>query len=475
MRLTLKLTVGILLGVWLTQMLNLVLRVQRESELLEDDIHKDHVILGRALAVDLMEEWRSRGRDAAFELSRRMNAERDAINLVLVEHEAVDAAAAGAVGRGDVSQTLRIGEDDKHLVTWVPLVSNDEVPAALRLEESLAPAHAYIRTTLWRAFTYAVLGTIASTALAFAFGFILVGLRVRALVAKARRVGDGDLSGPLDERGQDELSVLAREVNAMCERLAAARLEVERASAQRLAAVQQLRHADRLSTVGMLAAGIAHELGTPLNIVAGRSRLIADAPDAPDAIVRSAHIIDDQAQRMTRIVRQLLDFARARRPDKASIDVSRVARDTVEMLAPLAGKRGVELALDVADAIPRVCADAGQLQQAVTNLVMNAVQASRHGDRVEVRVAPRVPAGAECPEAVIAVVDHGAGMNEAQLENIFTPFFTTKDVGEGTGLGLAVAWGLVQENGGRISVQSAAARGSTFTIHLPSQAHTETA
>lgn len=472
MRLTLKLTLGILLGAWITQMVNLALRIERERTVFESDVRKDHVILGRALTVELAKEWSTGGQASAMAMRARMDDERQSVELSLVPLEQLEPETRSIVQRAEVHQAVAtVHEDESRLVTWVPLATSAGVLAALRLEESLEPAESYVRTTMVRAFVYAVIGTVASTMLAFVFGFVLVGRRARLLVDKARRVGEGDLAGPLHDPGRDELSELARELNAMCERLAAARAELEREAAQRLAAEQQLRHADRLSTVGTLAAGIAHELGTPLNIVVGRARLIKDAAGASEGVAANARIIEEQTQRIIRIVRQLLDFARARRPSRSIVDLARLARETADMLAPLAGKRGVELAVKTNGSVPIVSADPGQLQQAVTNLVMNAVQASATGHVVELNVGsnPHTPQGAP-REARISVIDTGAGMTEEQQRNLFTPFFTTKDVGEGTGLGLAVAWSLVQENGGRISVESTLARGSTFTIHLPAEA-----
>lgn len=463
MRLTLKLAAVVLISVGLTLLINVILRVQRERHLLENDIRKDHVILGRALAIDLVEEWGAMGRDAALALAAKMNAERAGIDIAAFPVEKVPPGIVPTLEHGEVVQTFEGDGDDANLVTWVPLARRSGLVAALSLTESLKPSHDYIESTIQRTAVSAFVGLVIATTLAFVFGFVLVGRPVRRLVEKARRVGSGDLTGPLPEGPHDELGLLARELNAMCDRLVDAREDLERLNAERLKAEQQLRHADRLSTLGMLSAGIAHELGTPLNIVAGRARLIADSHGDDESTLKSARAIEEQAQRMTRIVRQLLDFARARRPAKAPSDLGKLARETVDMLTPLAQRRGVDLTVEAAPT-PEVLVDGAQLQQAMTNLLVNAVQASAAGKTVRVRVRD---AG---PGVDIDVVDEGEGMEPEQLEKIFTPFYTTKDVGEGTGLGLAVAWGLVQENGGNIRVQSEPAHGSTFTIHLPREA-----
>jgi signal transduction histidine kinase len=236
--------------------------------------------------------------------------------------------------------------------------------------------------------------------------------------------------------------------------------------------IEQLRHADRLSTVGKLASGIAHELGTPLTVVSGRARLIADGLSGEETR-ESALTIADQAQRMTRIIRQLLDFARRRSAAKSPEDLRAVARQTVSLLSPLADKRGARITLDEPDTPLMAEVDVGQLQQALTNLVVNAIQAMPRGGAVRCAVgrAPaRPPAdhgGAEGEYLSVAVTDEGEGMSEETMAHIFEPFFTTKPVGEGTGLGLSVTYGIVKDHGGWIELESSPGAGTRFTIRLP--------
>src|SRR4051812_15420719 len=149
----------------------------------------------------------------------------------------------------------------------------------------------------------------------------------------------------------------------MCDALAAANEATSRETAARLAAVEQLRHADRLTTVGKLASGIAHELGTPLNIVAGRGYMIASGEATGDEVADNARIIMEQTERMTRIIRQLLDFARPRPVEKARADVRALAAQTVALLRPMADKQRVSLSLVGPDEPAVAVVDAGQMQQ----------------------------------------------------------------------------------------------------------------
>jgi signal transduction histidine kinase len=293
---------------------------------------------------------------------------------------------------------------------------------------------------------------------ALAFGSWMVARPVRALTAMSDRIARGDLSARLELRQHDELATLARSLNYMATQLEAA--------------MAQVRHADRLATVGTLAAGVAHELGTPLNVAGGTARAIATKEVSGDEALEAARTIEEQTRNMSGIIRQLLDFARRRPPQKEVTNVSDLAARTLEMVRPLSEKRGVVLVFAGGDDSSAEV-DEGQIGQAITNLVMNGVQAMPSGGRLSVRVTtarlrPPVDVGPEERDFVqIAVHDEGAGIAADVLPHVFEPFFTTKRVGEGTGLGLSVSYGLVREHGGWISVESAPDRGATFTIHLP--------
>jgi signal transduction histidine kinase len=261
----------------------------------------------------------------------------------------------------------------------------------------------------------------------------------------------------------------------MAASLDAATREIHAQSAARIAAQEQLRHADRLTTVGKLASGLAHELGTPLNVVAGRARMIAEEEVASAGeAVECARIIVAQADRMTGIVRQLLDFARRRGGERHPTNLSELTAQAAALLRPLAAKRGV--AIEVAPVGPPIRGnmDPTQIQQAVMNLLMNAVQASTNGQAV--RLAARAEEGTNprtglrSRHAVLEVADEGAGIPPENLEQIFDPFFTTKAPGDGTGLGLSVAHGIAEDHGGWIDAESHAGRGSCFRIWLPLEA-----
>jgi signal transduction histidine kinase len=249
-----------------------------------------------------------------------------------------------------------------------------------------------------------------------------------------------------------------------------AKANVERQTQAKLEALDRLRHAERLVTVGKLAAGVAHELGTPMNVILGRAKLISSGEVDGESARSSARIIGEQLEAMTGIIHQLLDFARRKQPKRTQAHGFDLLSQTASLLGALAVKSGVTLKVSEPSAAVEVLGDVPALQQVLNNLVMNAVQATGAGGQVTLGAAQGeavAPDGRVAHTVQLSVQDTGPGVSEAVREHLFEPFFTTKDVGEGTGLGLAVSWGILQDHDGWISVDSAPGRGATFTVHLP--------
>jgi signal transduction histidine kinase len=327
----------------------------------------------------------------------------------------------------------------------------------------------------------AALTVLASAGITALLATLLVG-RPLARARDALRGAAAGAPGPRLAGGADPTG-LAEAASALLDRLAEARSLVEQRTIEFERAAHHLRRAERLASIGKLAAGIAHELGTPLNVVAARAKALERAAHTPAEVTRLAAIVAEQAERMTAIVRQLLDFSRRRAPHLALVDLADVARATVDLLAPQANAADVKISLEPAGPLPRTLADAAQLEQALVNIVLNAIQASPGGGDVAVRLErvrarpPALPAAPGDPPAPaiageadairISVTDHGVGIPREHLPQLFDPFFTTKPPGQGTGLGLPVAWGIVREHGGWIEVESVEGEGSRFAVFLP--------
>ena len=235
--------------------------------------------------------------------------------------------------------------------------------------------------------------------------------------------------------------------------------------------VDQLRHADRLNVIGTLAAGVAHEIGTPLNVISGSAELLPGAE--PGELDEMSRVIREQTDRISGIIRQLLDFGRRAGARGTSIDLNDLIRSSAALLGPISRKRGAELAVELAGTPVRVLGNGGELEQVVSNLILNAVQAMPSGGVVRLAVgrASRTNGNRDLRAfGAITVEDTGTGIAAADLPRIFDPFFTTKGVGEGTGLGLSVSYGIIQDHGGVIEVDSVVGRGTRFVVLLPLEA-----
>jgi signal transduction histidine kinase/ActR/RegA family two-component response regulator len=248
------------------------------------------------------------------------------------------------------------------------------------------------------------------------------------------------------------------------------------AALERLKSTQaQLLQAEKLSAIGQLVAGVAHELNNPLTSVIGYAQLLEDELAAPGEMRPMADLAQDlrriaqESERAARIVRNLLAFARRQAAERTPQDVADLFSRVIALRSYELRLNGVELVTDFQPGLPSVVADGSQLQQALLNLVLNAEQAMRG------RAVKRLHVGARYDEAGAAVElfirDTGHGIDAASLSRIFDPFFTTRDVGEGTGLGLSICYGIVRDHGGQIAVDSTVDTGTVFSLLLPARVY----
>jgi signal transduction histidine kinase len=484
MRLARKLTFALVLGILIVLAGNAVFRVRREIQLFANDSQRDSLLVGRVLAGAVERVWPSLGEEQALDVVEDANQRESTVRIRFVWLDAgagearspeVDPTSPGSTRLPGGERFVRAPIDPHGtdaFYTYVPLAVPDGRLAAIEVRDSLDNQRTYVERTIFQALvTTAILVTLCG-GVAIGLGVVLVGKPVALLIDQARSVGRGDLSRRLTLGQRDEIGELAKEMNTMCDLLQGATEKAAREASDKITALEQLRHADRLSTVGQLAAGIAHELGTPLNVVMGRAQLVTREHDPGSPTYKNAAIIFDQTKRMTSIIRQLLDFARRRDARRSPERLYQLAHQTVGMLGSLARKGGVTLNLE-GDRELLADVDAGQLQQALTNLVVNGIQAMPNGGTVSIRIGkcraapPRDHGGREREYLYFAVSDEGNGMTTEVERRIFEPFFTTKPVGEGTGLGLSVTYGIAREHDGWIDVKSTPGQGSCFTIYVP--------
>ena len=256
--------------------------------------------------------------------------------------------------------------------------------------------------------------------------------------------------------------------------------ELAQANARSMAALDRLKstqaqllQSEKLSAIGQLVAGVAHELNNPLTSVIGYAQLLEDELDTPGEMRTAAELSQDlrriaqESERAAKIVRNLLAFARRQAAERAPQDVADLFSRVMALRSYELRLNGIELVTEFQAALPHVVADGSQLQQALLNLVLNAEQAMRGRPTKRLEVGARFDENAGAVELFIK--DSGHGIDRANLSRIFDPFFTTRDVGEGTGLGLSICYGIVRDHGGQITVESVVNSGTTFSILLPAR------
>jgi len=477
-----KLTLALLGCVTVAVTVYAMVAVRDQLARTESDIEEYEAFTAHALRPAIRDVWEKDGESRALELIQRAQQRLGNVEIRCVSLDAaapparrphVDPSRLGELTAGeDVVIVDRDYQKVGRIFTYVPVDVGTPSIVALEVSRSLA-GHADVRRTVVRNAALTAVGVAALSALVTTLLCLaLIERPLSALVTQARRVGEGDLSSRIVTRRRDEIAVLGQEMNRMCDRLRELQ-ESERAQGRaKTQALAQLRHADRLATVGRLAAGLAHELGTPLNVVHARAKQLAAGEHSAEDVHEKGRIIVEQVDRMTKLIRQLLDFARKREMKPAEVDLSSLVRNAAVLLEPLARKRSVSLEV-AADAPLRGLVDSEQMTQVLLNLVMNAVHASGPGQTVTLSlrrgraVPPPEDGGPEQPCVRVDVRDHGTGIPSDALPRIFEPFYTTKDVGEGTGLGLSVAYGIVKDHGGWMDVVSKPGEGSVFTVWLP--------
>lgn len=289
---------------------------------------------------------------------------------------------------------------------------------------------------------------------------IMTGGRRRGMIEIAYRDTLAELDeGPFLREERRLLDTVAEELALI--------IDQREAEEDRLGLEEQLRHADRLATIGQIAAGVVHELNEPLGSILGFAQLAAKDERVPDQVAQDLRKIVTASLHAREVVRKMMSFARPSPPRKDRVNLNAIVDEGLYILESRCARAGIELRRELEPGLPDITADASQLYQVLVNLVVNAVQAMPDGGHLVIRT--RAGTG----HVALLVEDTGVGMKEEVREKILLPFFTTKDVNEGTGLGLAVVNGIVSSHGGRIEVRSREGEGSVFEIRLPRRNRTE--
>ncbi|WP_240502619.1 ATP-binding protein [Methylocaldum sp. 14B] len=383
----------------------------------------------------------------------------------------LEAALHGAA-LGGASRLLYYPDADPEFIALSLPFSEKETAAhgSLAVVRSLEELRRDLRRTE-RDILISLASFVASTSLlCLALGRVYISGPLRRLGDAMRRFrGGNDPPDPLPIDRRDELSAVAEEFNRMVAELSMAHRRLDTETEKRRQLQRALQEADKLITIGQLSAGLAHEIGSPLQVVNGRARALAACADRPEEVRRLADILVAQTDRITRIVQRLLEFARRRPPNFVRIDVASVIGDVLDLLRHEAGRRRIELKFEHPDLLPPARVNADGVQQIILNLVGNALAATEDGGviTVDLRESAMVTNDTEVPALRLIVADTGSGIAPEHLPRLFEPFFTTRGGRGGTGLGLAVVKTIVTEHDGTIAAESKMDKGSRFTVHLP--------
>ncbi len=404
-------------------------------------------------------------------------------------------------------ESYAFSRDGRFVFRYASLQDNSGVVGAVRLSLSLAGEHDRLRRSQHLFLTYFVLDFL----LLLGFGSYLLSriviVPVKKLLAVTERIAAGDYTQTVHVPGSAEIANLAESFNLMLNALRDKRDEVEshvqsleQANRELQSARAESLRSEKMASVGLLAAGMAHEIGTPLAAIIGYAGILREELAADPAKGDYLRRIEADAGRIDRIVRDLLNYARPTPVRHEEIEVASLLAETVDMLKSQGVFKMVEPVLAIAGRLPPLFADRHQIQQVLINLFINARDAMSGGGTLEITAAAgqfqpdgraeaqpsrapslgrrrddfkgvfHTPFQSGCgarPCVTIEVRDTGEGIAAENLGRIFDPFFTTKEPGKGTGLGLAISARIVDSLGGRITVASARGVGTSFTVWLP--------
>ncbi len=448
---------------------------------------RDVRLLGRSLEVAFENALRDAQAQDVQETLRELERIDPAVDVFVYDASGVAlASSSGAVERARW-QAARPRETEIRFVPersprWVELlvplvITRDERPATLVIARPLDDMNADLASTRWRVAAGVAGFVLVVAMLTNVLARIWVGVPLARMVARMARVRSGDLSPAGSHDRGDEVGETLRQFELLVDDLRVARERLSAEADMRRRLEEKLRDVDKLATIGQLAAGLAHEIGSPLQVLEGRlATLETKSSDAETR--RIATTLLEQARRITRIVSRLTGVARRRHERTGPVELGPPMRTVVELLDGEARRRGVRLTFAMGRDIPLVETDPDSIQQVTLNLVRNALDATPDGGRIEVHLESGQldrTDGRTTQSARIIVRDTGRGMDEATRERVFDAFYTTRAETGGTGLGLAVVKGIVDEHRGHVEVSSEPGRGSTFVIDLPAATDTRRA
>jgi two-component system, NtrC family, sensor kinase len=387
----------------------------------------------------------------------------------------------------------RPGEDQITIETpdgrdWImstPIRNGDRLIGCLDLKVSKKSSNAIINGLVWRNVVLMLASLLAVILAIHVFFLFNVRRPVKEMVEVMEAAEGGALAVRSRPGSQDEIGQLARHLNQMLDRLenfntelgrkvseatnelARRNEELTRINEELFETQKTLARSERLAVAGQLAASLAHEIGTPLNSISGHVQLMARHKTGDEATDRRLEIIETQIETIVRSVKQLLSWTRKFELNLDAVDLRRTLEEVVLLSSPALENRRIGVHTDFPQHAAEIQGDAGYLQQVFLNLINNSMDAMPRGGHLYIRLSAREPSDGEPPAVRVEVIDTGDGIAPETLGHIFDPMFTTKRMGTGAGLGLAICKQIIQQHGGSIEASSRLHHGTCFTIVLP--------
>ena len=443
-QLAVKIAIWMLFVLVVAQLYTGATRLQREALIVEAELQRDHRILASTIV-------------AVLDAGSGPRPSEDQISTLLKSLEDAEHEVALSLRQGSLSE-LQHRTVNGFLITEAPLQTTPE-PLVLTLREPLDEVERVLSAGRRRLAMDSFVALVLGLFVAAAIGHRVVGQRVVQLVERAEEIGRGELANRPVEPDGDEIVAVARALEVLAQELRHAKEREADEHAAHLDTQRQLRHADRLRLVGDLAAGVAHELGSPLHVLLVNAEALSTSVSDPD-LRDMAQDIRSEAMRMDGLVRQLLGLAHPQ-PGRAARESLPVMWGQMRGVAEgLVRGSPVELELGPPPDV-HVRMHGPFFVQIMANLIRNAMQAQPNGGSV------RVTATCLEGQVTIDIDDDGPGVPDELRDRVFAPFFTTKPPGSGVGLGLSVVRGMVGEAGGQIVMQAAPSGGARVRLELP--------
>lgn len=478
-----RLTVYLLLGVLVVMGCGLCLSVTRLQSTMLQDVRREVAAISSTLHMALAITGADAPEQYFAAFASRLSSLENVLGLVFYDRSGQPTLSSDTL----IDHPLPAVDVQQVIATQQPLdglITVRNVPRYYRIEPIVNRADEAIaallvledRPSFVRAFRERVSDVLLTTLglLVVLSSIVAVVIRrsvtqpLQTLSRQVAAIGTGRAQKRLSTTRQDEIGSLAQEFNRMCTRLDDAYQTIAAEGDAKLRLERSLRHSEKLAALGRMASRLAHEMGTPLNVIQGRAEQLLQRRTLEDKERDFLAVIVAQIERISGFIRQLLTVARRTEPHLRRFDLHDLVRRTWHLVSGQGTAPGVTMRLELAENLPPLYGDAEQLQQVFLNLSVNALQAVGSVGQVTLRTR-RLPHGPLSPtgQVEIEVEDTGPGIAAQDLPHIFEPFFTTKGASGGTGLGLAISREIVQSHHGDMRVESTPGHGSRFIVSLP--------